>query len=157
MLDAIADTHSAIKLLQNSVHSTHWSTVLRQLCDRNTIHGLLAGRSCRLLLDEGSLTTQQAARRLGLALLLLHDDGIWQVLDDWVSDLPDELFTALLPLLRRTFSNFPAPERRQMGERVRAGGQQARAQGAAGDDAFDSDRAAASLPLIAQLLGLPSG
>lgn len=147
-----------------------------QLCERANMHGLLAGYSCRLLLDEGTWLTEEAARRFGLALslatepsqaaawvegflqgsglLLLHDDSIWQVLDDWVTSLSDEAFTALLPLLRRTFSNFAAPERRQMGERVRSGG--GRGQKAFEDEAFDSDRAGRSLPLMAQLLGLPT-
>ncbi|MEL7358182.1 MAG: DUF5682 family protein [Cyanobacteria bacterium J06560_6] len=174
MLDAIADTHSAIKLLPNKEHSAQWSIVLMQLCERANMHGLLAGHSCRLLLDEGTLPTEEAARRFGLALslavepaqaaawvegflqgsglLLLHDDSIWQVLDDWVTGLSDEAFTALLPLLRRTFSNFPAPERRQMGERVRLGG--GRGQESFNDEDFDSDRADSSLPLMTQLLGL---
>ncbi len=175
MMGAIAQTHSAIKLLQRAVHSTNWSTVLRQLCDRDNLHGLIAGHSCRLLLDEGSLNAEDAARRLGLALslaseppqaaawvegflqgsglLLLHDDSIWQVLDDWVTGLNDSAFTTLLPLLRRTFSNFPAPERRQMGERVRLGSQlSARAMV---NDRFNCDRANQSLPLVAQLLGIP--
>jgi len=173
MLAAIAQTHSAIKLLQNEVHSQTFSGVLMQLCDRDGMHGLLAGHSCRLLLDEESLPGDEAARRLGLALstaseptqaaawvegflqgsglLLLHDDSIWQVLDDWVSGLGDEAFTMLLPLLRRTFSNFSAPERRQMGVRVRVGKRShSDEQMAAG---FMQERAAASLPLMAKLLG----
>jgi len=175
MLGAIATTHSAIKLLQQENHSKTWSAVLMQLCDRASMHGLIAGHSCRLLLDEGSLQGPEAAKRLGLALslandptqaaawvegflqgsglLLLHDDSIWQVIDNWIAGLKDNAFTALLPLLRRTFSNFPAPERRQMGERVRLGAQ--RNQTTDTDENFNHGRAAASMPLIAQLLGLP--
>nr|MDJ0707598.1 DUF5682 family protein [Leptolyngbyaceae cyanobacterium MO_188.B28] len=174
LLESIDQTHSAIKLLQQANHLKAWSAVLLQLCDRANLHGLLVGRCCRLLLDEGSLQPNEAARRLGLALslaseptqaaawvegflkgsglLLLHDDAIWQVLDDWVTNLPVETFTALLPLLRRTFSNFPAPERRQMGERVRLGSRQSRRAVVEGD--FDCDRADAVLPLIEQLLGI---
>ncbi|MGC1218467.1 MAG: DUF5682 family protein [Phormidesmis sp.] len=174
MRDAIAETHRAIKQLQQEQYAKSWSAVLRQLCDRAGLHGLIAGYSCRLLLDENSFHPAEAARLLGLALsltnkptaaaawvegflqgsglLLLHDDDIWQVLDDWVSGLSDSAFTALLPLLRRTFSSFPAPERRQMGERVRLGTK--RLVGVVADRDFDRDRAANSLPLIAQLLGI---
>lgn len=174
MLKAINETHSAIKLLRQETHAKAWSAVLLQLVDRSNLHGLIAGRCCRLLLDEGSLQPEETARRLGLALslaneptqaaawvegflqgsglLLLHDDAIWQVLDDWVTSLPSDTFTALLPLLRRTFANFPAPERRQIGERVRAGSQTSSTADADAD--FDRDRADAALPLIAQLLGL---
>ena len=54
-------------------------------------------------------------------LLLLHQDTLWGILDDWVTGISAEDFGAVLPLLRRTFSAFPAPERRQMGQRVRRG------------------------------------
>ena len=148
--------------------------MLLQLVDRSRLHGLIAGRCCRLLLDEGSLQPDETARRLGLALslaneptqaaawvegflqgsglLLLHDEAIWQVLDDWVTGLPSETFTALLPLLRRTCSNFPAPERRQIGERVRAGSRKSQISISEAD--FDRDRADTALPIIVQLLGL---
>jgi Family of unknown function (DUF5682) len=84
-------------------------------------------------------------------LLLLHDEALWQVLDEWVVSLPVETFTQLLPLVRRTFATFPAPERRQMGERV-AQGASVRVAVASGD--FDVTRAEAVLPLVKQLLGL---
>ena len=83
--------------------------------------------------------------------MLLHDDAIWQVLDVWVTNLTSEQFTALLPLLRRTFTNFSPPERRQMGERVRAGSRQSQVTVATN---FNTERAEATLSLIAQLLGL---
>ncbi|MEM6435288.1 MAG: DUF5682 family protein [Cyanobacteria bacterium P01_D01_bin.115] len=172
MLEAINSTHSALKLLQQASHLQSWSATLQHLAHQMTLPGLVAGRCCRLLLDDGALPPSEAARRLGLALslateppqaaawvegflqgsglLLIHDDAIWPVLDDWVTQLSAETFTALLPLLRRTFANFTAPERRQMGERVRLG----RRERESDLGQFDRDRADAALPLIAQLLGL---
>ena len=171
----LMQTHSAIKLLQNDEYRQDWRSVLAQLADQRQLHGLLAGRSCRLLLDEGQIDPLEAAQRLNLALstanepmqaanwiegflkgsglLLLHDDAIWQVLDRWVMALTPDHYTALLPLLRRTFSTFPAAERRQMGDRVK----QEVASGSAidrGSGSLDRDRADQSLLLIAQLLGL---
>ena len=172
MLGAINSTHSALKLLQQASHLQSWSATLQHLANQMTLPGLVAGRCCRLLLDDGTLPPSEAARRLGLALslateppqaaawgegflqgsglLLIHDDAIWPVLDDWVTQLSGETFTALLPLLRRTFANFTAPERRQMGEQVRLG----RRERESDLGPFDRDRADAALPLIAQLLGL---
>jgi hypothetical protein len=60
----------------------------------------------------------------------------------------------LLPLLRRTFSTFSPPERRQIGERVK------RVQNTGGTRTstelrtIDVERANKVLPLAAQLLGL---
>jgi hypothetical protein len=64
-----------------------------------------------------------------------------------VTALGGDAFTALLPLLRRTFATFAAPERRQMGERVRRGLKAAsRATTPIAQADFDPDRAAAILP-----------
>ncbi|WP_299490129.1 DUF5682 family protein [Acaryochloris sp. IP29b_bin.137] len=171
----IMATHSAINLLQNQDHQQMWWMVLKQLVNRESLHGLLGGRCCRLLLDGGQFEPSRAAQQLGLALslateptqaaawiegflkgsglLLLHDQDIWQVLDQWVCELAPDTFVTLLPLLRRTFSTFPAAERRQMGERV--------TQGTVGtglqsweSEVLDCDRAEKVLPLVAQLLGM---
>jgi hypothetical protein len=173
MLEQIVQTHRAIKLLQNDQHHHDWMAALTRLADQAQLHGLLAGRCCRLLLDEGQLNGTQAAQRLNLALsravepahaavwiegflqgsglLLLHDKEIWIVLDEWVTELHPDAFTALLPLLRRTFAAFSAAERRQMAERVKHG---SAGQKTVVSADLDGDRASLALPLIAQLLGL---
>jgi len=177
MYERLNHMNSAISLLQNEEYVASWRQVLTHLADKEgNLHNLLAGRSCRLLLDAGVFDAEEAARRMGLALstateppqaaawvegflkgsglLLLHDDKLWQVLDSWVTQLKDDTFTALLPLLRRTFSTFSAPERRQMGERVKRGDSSL----AAGveEREFDERRAETVLPIIAQLLGANS-
>jgi len=86
-------------------------------------------------------------------VLLLHDETLWRVLDDWVTALPPDHFTAALPLLRRTFSTFQIAERRQMGLRV-AGGTSRGTITTTTPDEFDETRANQALPLLAQLLGL---
>lgn len=171
----IMATHSAINLLQNQDHQQMWWMVLKQLVNRESLHGLLGGRCCRLLLDGGQFEPSRAAQQLGLALslateptqaaawiegflkgsglLLLHDQDIWQVLDQWVCGLAPDTFVTLLPLLRRTISTFPAAERRQMGERVTQGSVGTGLQGWK-SEVLDCDRAEKVLPLVAQLLGI---
>jgi len=178
MFKHLITTHSTLKLLQNEEHLSTWRSLLQQMADQETLHGLLAGRCCRLLLDDGLLSPEDTARRMGLALsvavepvhaaawvegflqgsglMLLHDEAIWQVLDRWVISLGAETFVTLLPLLRRTFTTFPIGERRQMADRVQQGGLARGPQTTARFDeaTFDRDRADAVLPLVAQLLGL---
>jgi hypothetical protein len=86
-------------------------------------------------------------------LLLLHDESLWQVLDDWVIALSADHFTTALPLLRRTSSTFQSAERRQMGTRVASGIRRSPV-AAVPSGEFDEDRANKALPLLAQLLGL---
>jgi hypothetical protein len=59
----------------------------------------------------------------GDATLLIYDPRLLQVVDGWVAGVDDETFDDVLPLLRRTFSAFSEPERREIGEQVtRIGG-----------------------------------
>jgi hypothetical protein len=175
MFSKILDTHAAIGLLQNPTYTADWNLVLHQLAALPNLHGLISGRACRLLHETQQLDTLEAARRLGLALsaanapaqaaawvdgflrnsglLLLHDETLWQVLDDWVTGLTADHFTAALPLLRRTFSSFQTAERRQMGTRV-AGGTKRSPTASLSQEEFDEARADQALPLLAQLLGL---
>ncbi|MEQ9356984.1 DUF5682 family protein [Coleofasciculus chthonoplastes] len=170
----IQQMNYAISLLNNLEYKQSWQQVLLQLTDQANLHGLLAGRSCRLLLDAGVFNRNDASRRLAFALsqaseppqaaawiegflqgsglLLLHDYPLWQVVDDWMIQLPEDTFTEILPLLRRTFASFSTAERRQIGERVKRG-TSVETPGI-GEEELDSDRANAVLPIVAQLLGL---
>lgn len=175
MFEHILSCHAAIALLQNPEHSAAWNGVLRQLVDSPNLHGLIAGRACRLLLEGQQLDAAESARRLGLALsianapaqsaawvdgflrnsgmLLLHDQILWRVLDDWVTALSPDHFITALPLLRRTFSTFQTAERRQMGSHV-ASGTSRGATTVITSTEFNEARADKVLPLLAQLLGL---
>ena len=173
---AVRGVHDAITLLANPEQVTDWTSALRRLADQQGLHGLLAGRCTRLLLDGGHINSEDAARRMSLALsigsepafaaawvegflkgsglVLLHDEKLWAVLDAWVTALGPDPFTQTLPLLRRSFSQFPAPERRQMGQRVKKG---ATAGGRRTEQPSDIDaaRAARVIPTLARIFGLP--
>ena len=148
------------------------------MLDQTGLHGLVAGRCARVLLDAGAIDGEEAARRLNLSLsravepaqaaawvegllkgsglLLLHDRALWDVLDVWISGLPSETFSLVLPLLRRTFSTFTPPERRQMGQRAESGQDRQGAKTGAETD-LDLARAEAVLPLLSRLLGIVDG
>ena len=90
-------------------------------------------------------------------MLLLQHDGLWSALDRWLVELDADTFTAQLPLIRRAFADFEAPERRAMGEKVKrmsAGGATAHDDLArAGAPAVDHERAALVLPVLHAILG----
>jgi hypothetical protein len=88
----------------------------------------------------------------GSGALLIHEDALWQVMDEWVAALPGEAFIQLLPPLRRTFSTFSSPERRSIGERAKQGAVP-RVRHEASPANFDVQRAEAVLPLLAKILG----
>ena len=47
-------------------------------------------------------------------MLLIHNPSLWKILDEWVEDIGMNNFKEILPLLRRTFSQFPPTEREKM-------------------------------------------
>ncbi|WP_103536748.1 MULTISPECIES: DUF5682 family protein [unclassified Streptomyces] len=123
-----------------------WDAVLHKLAARDAVAGIIRGRATRLLLDEGRLAEDEAARLMGLALspgtppadaaawiegfaggasggglLLVHDERLLGLLDAWLTGVPAGLFTDVLPLLRRTFSAYEPGVRRTLGELVRRG------------------------------------
>ena len=158
--------------LQNGLRRP-WLAALRAVADQRGVHGLLAGRAVRILLDSGLLDVTDVERRLFRALsladdaprsaawiegflagdpsLLLHDHTLLRIVDDWVSDVRTTTFDELLPVLRRTFATFAAPDRRALGTHLRqleqGGGP------AAADETLDHQRAERVLPRLRQLLG----
>ncbi|MBB4793363.1 DUF5682 family protein [Streptomyces nodosus] len=187
-LDAV---HRAVGLLGEEAAAHHgdlrgrWRSVLRVLGGRDTVPGVIRGRAVRLLLDEGELAQDEAARLMGLVLspgtapadaaawiegflgggsgggmLLVHDERLLGLVDAWLTGVPAEAFTAVLPLLRRTFSGYEPGVRRTLGELVRRGpGARGSAltsgMGASGfAPTLDTGRADAVVPVLHLLLGL---
>jgi hypothetical protein len=178
LLEQIDGVHAALALLDDAAHAERWRQTLRQVVDRRGLHGLLDGRLTRLLLDAGRLADvpdrmaravsagQPPARTAawiegflsGGGLVLVHDEALLRLVDGWVGALPDEAFTAVLPLLRRTFGGYEAPERRAIGERVRhlgeAPDQTADARSPVADE-VDTARAAPAVRTVLTILGRP--
>jgi len=161
-----------------------WTGVLGRLATwdaggggRPPFSGLLRGTAARLLMDEGELAADEAARLMGLALsrgtvpqdaaawvegflagggmLLVHDERLLGLVDGWLAGVPGEVFEDLLPLLRRTFAEFGTGVRRSVGELVRRGTTTAAAvEVVTGFGAgLDGTRADGVLPTLRLLLG----
>ncbi|MBA2286545.1 MAG: hypothetical protein H0W02_13785 [Ktedonobacteraceae bacterium] len=141
MVGSIDNVQESVNTLHRDEQQSAWQSTMRQLIDNDSIHGLVRGRCCRLLLEQQVLDEEELQRlaRLtlspvtpapqaaawvegvlrGSGLLLLHQDGLWRALNTWLSTLSPDDFVTLLPLLRRAFSGFQPPERRAMGEKVK--------------------------------------
>ena len=174
MRGRIEAVQGAVAVLQRDEHTAAWHDAIRQIADSDRVHGGVAGRCARLLLDAGALDHADAARYLSRTLsvaedparaaawvegflagsgqLLLHDNALWRLIDSWLVRLPEAAFVALLPLLRRAFSAFTAPERRRLGERARQPGAAALTRDEHTD--FDLPRAEAGLRTVLTLLGV---
>jgi len=178
MADSMAHVRECLDLLDLKEQQVAWRQVLHGLIEREGVHGLVRGWACRLLLEARALEAPELQRLAGLALspvtpapqaaawvtgvlrgsglLLLNQDGPWRALDAWLRALDPDIFTAALPLLRRAFSGFEAPERRKMGEKVAFLGTEGGKGGGgdAGAPDLDPQRVALVLPVLARILGL---
>ena len=184
--DAAADSagrirslHTAIKLVDHPDHLTAWLNTLRQVADATGVHNQVRGLAARILLDECDDATEDAAIRMSRALsraaapesaaawlegflneggtVLVHDAALFRLVDQWVTGLSADHFIQVLPLVRRTFATFPAPARRQIGERVKrdTGGAPLARPGASVED-WNMTRAEALIPALKLILGVES-
>ncbi|MGY0018148.1 DUF5682 family protein [Streptomyces sp. YJ-C3] len=178
--------HSAVALLERAELGERWRAVLRTLAARDSVAGEIRGRCARILLDEGALDDDGAARLMGLALspgtppgeaaawiegfvgggsggglLLVHDERLLALVDAWLTGVSGDAFTDVLPLLRRTFSAYESGVRRTLGELV-GRGPAASASAVSGVPSgfageLDPDRADAVVPVVRLLLGVGAG
>jgi Family of unknown function (DUF5682) len=183
--DALDGVNAALALRAQAADGagprSRWLAALSELARRRDVHGLVAGRVTRVLADAGTLPWPVAAVRFraalsagvtpaakaswaegflaGGGLLLMHDRELLSVLDEWVTSLGDDEFTGVLPLLRRTFGEFTAPERAGVGRAVRklgSGGSRAgelAAGAGTGVGGVDLERAAGAVRTVTAILG----
>ena len=176
MFEAISEVQAALSLFPEPAITEPWRMSLHTLLNSHHIHGLIVGRSCRLLADAKEFTEEDLATKFSLVLssaqepafsaawlegflkgngmILLLDEVLWNILHSWVSALKEEMFVQLLPLLRRNFSTFTPAERRKIGEKAKSGGSQMKMHPPTSPSDFDNKRAEKALPVIARLIGL---
>jgi hypothetical protein len=176
MIKSINNVQSSIQLLEQVEQQDAWQHTLHSLITNENIHGLVRGRCCRILLEQQLLDGQefqsflqralspaepvmQAAAWIegvlqGNSLLILQQDNLWLALDQWLCQLTEETFINLLPIVRRTFANFQAPERQRMGEKVNHLYHTSHQTQQTGQDTLDHTRAELVLPLLAQIMGV---
>lgn len=140
LAEAILTAHGAIAQLPDCPHPSRWLNSLETILNAPDSASLLAGLSCRLLLDAQYLSRDRVSQHLGWVLsqpdnlddtghwlegflqgsglLLVHDDRLLGLIDQWVRSLPEDRFLAVLPLLHRSFAPFSPAERRQIGMKV---------------------------------------
>lgn len=170
-IDAV---HSALSNLDRQDFADAWKHELRKLGDAE-IHGLVAGRAWRHLLDSDAAASDDAAVRLSMALsrgndpakasawlegflggsgmVLVHDERLLSIVDGWVCSLPRDTFEQVCPIVRRTFSTFEKPERRQIGEKIARGANKASPSAEESIDDYEPARGVLVEPMLRLILG----
>lgn len=154
-----------------------WFHCLGRLSHLGQIHRAISGLASRFLYEAQVIDVEALEVRMQLALssgqipehiaawlegfvsdnalVLLHHDGLWGLLDNWLSLVDDAVFQQILPMLRRAFTNFNPNERHQLATRAKAR-KVVNADYAGispGSDQFDMARYEKPLPVLARILG----
>ena len=167
----MAAANQALSTLNSPTYSSDWLAALERLADSQPANAVIRGYASRLLYNAARLRTDDLERLFGLALslpsaapeaalwiegllsgsgsVLIHDDQLRGIIDRWLSAISADHFVQVLPLLRRTFAQFPSTERRLIGQRLRGseGAPMARAMD------VDVDAARAVLPVLHRIWG----
>lgn len=173
--EQLLQAHAAVALRgTEGPAAQQWQRALLAIAQGGQAHALLQGVATRLLLDGQVWDSAAVAQALSLhlsqgsdpaagaawlegfvnrnALVLLHDEAIWQLVDSWLCSLNQEHFVHVLPLVRRTFSDFDASERRDLAHKAKTASTRQGAPAAPATPAWDATQADWPIPYLQRLL-----
>jgi hypothetical protein len=175
LLDLLFELNDGLNLLAQKQLLQNWQTTLQIIASQSNTSAVIAGYSTRLLHDARIIADEVLAQLFSYAMsaaaepvivaawiegflrgsgtLLLLDQQLWNLIDNWIAGLDEGSFMQVLPLLRRTFANFSSPERRKLGEKAKMGVNGNNTIKLVNQE-FDHDRAALGIPVVLELLGL---
>jgi hypothetical protein len=177
LLELFFKLNDAVNVLQQAEITRQWQQTLQVIAAADNTSPMIAGYATRLLADYKLLEGDDLVRAFHFAMssatgpdkaaawlegflkgsgtILLIDNDLWSLVNNWVSSLDEETFIRVLPLLRRTFAGFSSPERKKLGEKVKTGGSGIASKRVA-ENNIQEERAKQGIPVIMQLLGIKS-
>lgn len=169
----IKEMNQSMMLLEENMQA-EWTQTLFRIINNNSSVALLHGLSCKLLFDWKATDNQRVAAEFnkslsigndpsysaiwlqgflkGNATTLLLDDTIWDIVNNWVGDLDEEMFQQVIPLLRRTFAEYSSPEKQKLAIKAKSGDSGLVSTAVNRD--FDAERAVRIFPVLNQLMGI---
>lgn len=176
IFNKLVSTDYAVSTLNDPELNRMWLEFIRQVRTSVNVHPLLSGYATRLLNDKGDISAEEAQNTLSYyssignapadmaywfegflrssGSILLLDDNLWNLVNNWVCSQEKETFMELLPILKRTFSEFSPAERRKLGEKAKAGGAGGIQTATASTTSHNEEEAVRVIPLIHRLLGI---
>jgi hypothetical protein len=164
----------AIKLRDGELQYEQWHRALLMITSSDQTEPLIRGLATRLAWDVDAVSQevvcQQLQRNMSIgedplhaarwldgflnrdATVLIHSDLIWPLIDTWLSELSETHFIRILPLVRRSFTDFEVADRRDLGVRVTQATRKDKSQHAPFD--WHPSRAQQVVPTLCELFGL---
>lgn len=132
--------YELLEQLQKDELQQLWQDTLQQLLYLEQMQGYLHGCCVRLAREQQLIDVEQTqgflSRALSIgqtadysaawfegflthqALLLIHEQSLWDTVSQWVNQLQEQQFIELLPILARTASSFSPAEAQQLIQKV---------------------------------------
>lgn len=132
--------YELLEQLQKDELQQLWQDTLQQLLYLEQMQGYLHGCCVRLAREQQLIDVEQTqgflSRALSIgqtadysaawfegflthqALLLIHEQSLWDAVSQWVNQLQEQQFIELLPILARTASSFSPAEAQQLIQKV---------------------------------------
>jgi hypothetical protein len=178
ILNLVVITDYAIAVLNDEELLHEWQDALLIIHRSSQSSPLIAGYATRLLKEKNVIDLEDAGKQLSYFMsvtnapsdaaywfegflkssgtVLLLDDNLWSLMNSWIESIPEESFTELLPVLRRTFAEFTPAERRKLGEKAK-GTTSGSTTLKISEENIDEERAVKVVPVILKLLGITTG
>lgn len=175
--DLFFQLNDSVSLLQNNEQLNEWHHTLFIISNNKNSSPLIAGYALRLIYDfkllqeekleaafsselSSAVEYEAAAAWLegflrGSGTVLIIDDVLWSLVNNWMEQLEEDHFVKVLPLLRRTFSQYSNPERRKLGEKAKHSGVTG-ARKTVVHTAIDHESGMKAIPVVLKLLGIKS-
>jgi Family of unknown function (DUF5682) len=173
--DHMNKLQDSVNLLQQEDITVQWQGMLQTIAYSTNAAPHISGYATRLLSDFKLLENEALIKLFhirmskankpndsaawlggflkGCGSILLIDEALWTLVNQWVAQLDASVFNEVLPLLRRTFANFTPPERKKLGEKSKSG-QSGSTFKVLQETQIHTERARKGLPIVLHLLGI---
>lgn len=169
----IKAVNKAILFLDDEMMKNAWLETLAKVLKLKNVVPLVHGACCKLLYDSKVIGTEETALEFSRALsggndpsysalwiegflkdaatVLVFDHEIWEILNNWLSEVSAEVFLEVVPLLRRTFATYTPSEKNSIAQKVKQAPPLGRS--FTQKDEVDVARAEMVLPILEKILG----
>lgn len=176
ILNYLVSTDYAVSTLNDAELNSMWLEFISQVRTSVHVHPLLCGYATRLLNDKDKISQEEMQNTLSFyssignapsdiaywfegflrssGSILLLDDHLWNLVNSWICTQAKDTFIELLPILKRTFSEFSPAERRKLGKKAKASGSGGVQTQTKMDTAHNEEEASRVIPIVCQLLGI---
>jgi hypothetical protein len=166
--------HEAMSLWEDEEAYQEWLASLKEIANDTTMPYLIQGSTTRILFDAKVFDVEVIQKAFGKALsqgeeyidsaywiegfldgsvmVLLLDNALWGILYNWIEGLDSEEFDHILPIIRRTFSQYSPKIRFELGAKAKVGLQGEIRSQIQESEAFNEERALASMMIVKELL-----